>query len=149
LREVYNANLPLVTQYHAELAQDRVLFEKFKRLRASGEFDLLSPARKKIIENELRDFRLGGADLEAEQKTRFLAIQEELSTLSSRFNDNLLDATNRYALLIENIDELSGIPDDVRQAARALAEKDDARGWKFTLHAPSYIPVIQYADNRA
>lgn len=149
LREVYNANLPLVTQYHAELAQDQVLFEKFKRLCVSGEFDLLSPARKKIIENELRDFRLGGADLEAEQKTRFLAIQEELSTLSSRFNDNLLDATNRYALLIENIDELSGIPDDVRQAARALAEKDDVRGWKFTLHAPSYIPVMQYADNRA
>src|SRR5687768_6937199 len=149
LREIYNANLPLVTQYYAELAQDQVLFEKFKQLRASEDFNCLTTARKKIIENELRDFRLGGAELEPEQKARFLEVQEELSILSSRFNDNLLDATNSYSLLVENTDELSGIPDDVLQAARELAKKDGEIGWKFTLHAPSYIPVMQYADNRA
>ena len=82
LRETYNANLPLVTQYYAELAQDQALFEKFKQLRNSQEFESLSRARKKIIENELRDFRLGGAELPPEKKERFLQIQEELSALS-------------------------------------------------------------------
>ncbi len=149
LREAYNANLPLVTQYYAELGQDQILFEKFKRLRNSDEYAHLSRARKKIVENALRDFRLGGAELGATEKERFLQIQEELSALSSRFNDNLLDATNNFTLHIENADELAGVPDDVLQMARNIAEKEGASGWKFTLHAPSYIPVMQYADNRA
>ncbi|SEP25823.1 M3 family metallopeptidase [Nitrosovibrio sp. Nv6] len=148
LREAYNANLPLITQYYAELAQDQVLFGKFKQLRSSNEFENLSPARKKIIEDDLRDFRLGGAELSPEKKERFLHIQEELSALGSRFNDNLLDATNNFALQVENADEVSGIPDDVLQTAREAAEKDNVPGWKFTLHAPSYLPVMQYADNR-
>jgi oligopeptidase A len=149
LREAYNANLPLVTQYYAELGQDQILFEKFKQLRNSDEYEHLSRARKKIVENALRDFRLGGAELRAAEKERFLQIQEELSALSSRFNDNLLDATNNFTLHIGNADELAGIPDDVLQMARNIAEKEGASGWKFTLHAPSYIPVMQYADNRA
>ena len=149
LRETYNANLPLVTQYYAELAQDPVLFEKFKQLRNSREFESMSQARKKIIENDLRDFRLGGAELPPETKKRFLQIQEELSALGSRFNDNLLDSTNSFVLHVRSADELSGIPDDAVQAARELAEKDNAPGWKFTLHAPSYMPIMQYADNRA
>lgn len=149
LREIYNANLPLVTQYYAELAQDQALFEKFKQLRSNAEFENLSGARKKVIENELRDFRLGGAELSPQEKERFLQIQEELSALSSRFNDNLLDATNHFILHVEDTDELSGIPADVLQTAREIAEKDGAAGWKFTLHAPSYLPVMQYADNRA
>ncbi|MCX7184267.1 MAG: M3 family metallopeptidase [Nitrosospira sp.] len=149
LREVYNANLPLVTQYFAELAQDQVLFEKFKRLRNNPEFDNLSRARKKIIENELRDFRLGGAELSPEKKERFLRIQEELSALCARFSDNLLDATNSFALIIDNTAEVAGIPEDVLQTAREATEKDNTSGWKFTLHAPSYQPVMQYADSRA
>lgn len=148
LREIYNANLPLITQFYAELSQDLLLFEKFKQLRASVEFDHLTPARKKIIENELRDFRLGGAELPSDQKQRFLQIQEELSRLSSKFNDNLLDATNAYSLLIEDEKNLSGIPADVLQTARELAEEASKTGWKFTLHMPSYLPVLQYADSR-
>ncbi len=149
LREIYNANLPHVTQYSAELGQDQALFEKFKQFRNSEEFERLNRARKKIVENELRDFRLGGAELPPQEKERFLKIQEELSALSSRFNDNLLDATNSFMLHVENADELSGIPDDVLETARETAAKDGAPGWKFTLHAPSYLPVMQYADNRA
>jgi oligopeptidase A len=149
LRETYNANLPLVTQYYAELAQDPALYEKFKKLRNSQEFESLSKARKKIIENDLRDFRLGGAELPTEKKQRFLQIQEDLSALGSRFNDNVLDSTNNFVLHVQNPDELSGIPDDAVQAAREIAEKDNVPGWKFTLHAPSYLPIMQYADNRA
>jgi oligopeptidase A len=153
LREVYNATLPRITQYYAELGQNLALFVKFKALRNSAEFPGLSAARKKIIENELRDFRLGGAELPDAQKARYLEIQERLSELSSRFSDNLLDATNDYTLVIENKDELSGLPDDVLQAAQEAAQAASPQtaeksGWLFTLKAPSYMPVMQYADNR-
>jgi oligopeptidase A len=148
LREVYNATLPKITQYYAELGQNLALFVKFKALRNSPEFAGLSAARKKIIENELRDFRLGGAELPDAQKARYLEIQERLSELSSRFSDNLLDATNDYTLVIENKGELSGLPDDVLQAAQEAANEASKSGWLFTLKAPSYMPVMQYADNR-
>lgn len=148
LREIYNANLPLITQFYAELSQDLVLFEKFKQLRASAEFDHLTAARKKIIENELRDFRLGGAELPSDKKQRFMQIQEDLSKLSSEFNDNLLDATNAYALFVEDAETVAGIPDDVLQTAKEQAAADSKTGWKFTLHMPSYLPILQYADNR-
>lgn len=148
LREIYNENLPVITQFYAELSQDLLLFEKLKQLRASAEFDHLTPARKKIIENELRDFRLGGAELASDKKQRFLQIQEELSRLSSKFNDNLMDATNAYSLFIEDAKTVAGIPIDVLQTAKDLAAADSREGWKFTLHMPSYLPVMQYADNR-
>jgi oligopeptidase A len=146
LREAYNSTLPKMTQYYAELAQNLALFNKFKKLRSSAEFDALSVPRKKIIENELRDFRLGGAELSEDKKARYLQLQERQSELSSRFSDNLLDATNDFTLLIENINELSGLPEDVLQAARMAAE--EKAGWLFTLKAPSYLPVMQFADNR-
>ena len=149
LREVYNATLPKITQYYAELGQNLALFVKFKALRNSKEFAGLSPARKKIIENELRDFRLGGAELPDAQKARYLEIQERLSELSSRFSDNLLDATNDYMLVVESKDELGGLPDDVLQAAQEAAQAASKPGWLFTLKAPSYGPLMQYADNRA
>ena len=148
LREVYNATLPKITQYYAELGQNLALFNKFKSLRSSLEYAGLSIARKKIIENELRDFRLGGAELPDAQKARYLEIQERLAELSSRFSDNLLDATNNYTLLIENKEELSGLPDDVLQAAQEAAQAVGKTGWLFTLKAPSYMPIMQYADKR-
>ena len=149
LREVYNANLPKVTQYYAELGQNLELFNKVKAIRNGAEFAALSAARQKIIENELRDFRLGGAELPEDKKARFMAIQEELSTLCSKFSDNLLDATNAYTWLVEDETELSGIPADERQVAAEAAQDAGKIGWLFTLKAPSYGPLMQYADNRA
>ena len=153
LREAYNTTLPKITQYYAELGQNLALFDKYKALRNSAEFNSLSEARKKIIENELRDFRLGGAELADAQKARYLKIQERLAELSSRFSDNLLDASNDYTLLIADKNELSGLPDDVLQAAHEAAQEKygsaSKTGWMFTLKAPSYMPVMQYADNRA
>ena len=148
LRDAYNANLPKVTQYWTELGQNQQLFEKYKQLAASSAFASLSPARKKIVENALRDFRLGGAELPAAQKKRFADIQEELARSAAKFSENLLDATNAFSLIVEK-ERLAGIPDDVVQAAREAAEKEGKAGWKFTLHAPSYLPVLQYAEDRA
>jgi oligopeptidase A len=149
LREVYNANLPKMTQYYAELGQNLALFDKFKTLKNSYEFNKLNMSRQKIIENELRDFRLGGAELPDAQKARYLAIQERQAELSSRFSDNVLDATNDYALVIENQDELTGLPADALQTAQEAAVAAGKTGWLFTLKAPSYMPVMQFADNRA
>jgi oligopeptidase A len=149
LREVYNANLPKITQYYTEISQHKGLFDKFKRLRNSDEFARLTDAQRRIIENELRDFRLGGAELPSSDKARFVAIRERLSQLSSRFSDNLLDATNAFAHYVTDRDEVAGIPEDVLQSASEAAHADGREGWKFTLHAPSYLPVLQYGENRA
>ena len=149
LREAYNDNLPKLTAFYADLSQDERLYARFRALHASAEFATLNTAQRKIVENELRDFRLGGAELPDAQKARFKEIQEELSKLSAKFEENVLDTTNDYSLIIGNEDELKGIPADALQAAQEAASADDKSGWKFTLHFPSYMPVLQYAENRA
>ena len=149
LRAAYNENLPKVTEFWTALAQNPALFDKYKALQADTGYAGLPPARKRIVENALRDFRLGGAELPEDKKARFAQIQERQAELSTRFSENVLDATNDYALLVEDESELPGLPDDARQAARAAAEKAGEKGYRFTLHFPSYFPVLQYADNRA
>jgi oligopeptidase A len=148
LRAVYNENQPRVTEFWTMLGQNEALFAKYKALRASSEYDSLTPARKRIVENALRDFRLGGAELPEDKKGRFAEIQEQQAATSTRFSENVLDATNDYKLLVEDESELSGVPDDVKAAARASAEQDGKNGWQFTLHFPSYYPVLQFCDNR-
>ena len=147
-REAYNGMLPEVSRFFAELGQNLKLFAKYKAIRESPEYATLTLAQRKIIDNEIRDFRLSGAELPEDQKPRFQAISEELASLSAKFSENLLDATNAFAQFVTDEAELAGIPDDVRQAAREAAEKDGQAGWKFTLHMPSYLPVMQYAENR-
>jgi oligopeptidase A len=148
LREAYNENLPKITQYYAEMAQNLSLYDKYKRLKESVNFKSMSIIQRKVIENELRDFRLGGAELPETKKNRFLEIQEQLSKYSSQFEENLLDATNAFGLIVSDKKDLIGLPDDVLQTAAKLAEKENQIGWKVTLHAPSYVPVMQYAENR-
>jgi len=148
LREAYNENLPRITQYFGELAQDETLYRKYKMLRASDAYLYLTAAQKKVIDNELRDFRLGGAELAPAEKTRFKQIIEKLAGLSSKFNDNLLDATNAFELIVADKERLAGITGDVMEAAADAAKQAGKQGWKFTLHMPSYLPVLQYADDR-
>jgi oligopeptidase A len=149
LRAAYNENQPKVTEFWTALAQNEALFGKYKALRASSGFDSLAPARKRIIDNAIRDFRMGGAELPDDKKARFAEIQEEHAKVSTRFSENVLDATNDYKLTVENEADLAGLPDDVKQAAKALAEKEGKTGWMFSLHFPSYYPILQFADNRA
>ncbi len=149
LRAAYNANLPKVTQFWTELGQNRELFEKYRALAASAAYATLSPARQRMVQNALRDFRLGGAELAAEHKARFAAIQEEMAQLAARFSENVLDATNGFVLQVDDEARLAGIPSDVLAAAREAAQKDGKPGWKFTLHAPSYVPVLKYAEDRS
>ena len=148
LREAYNANQPGIVQYWTELGQNLALFEKYKALRASTEFASLKGQQQKIIDNEIRDFRLSGAELSAEKKQRYAQIMDELARLSTKFSENVLDATNAFSTTVEDLADVAGIPEDSLELAAEAAQKAGAKGWKFTLHAPSYMPVMQYADNR-
>ncbi|MCP5227446.1 M3 family metallopeptidase [Accumulibacter sp.] len=147
-RDAYNRMLPDVSRFYAEVGQNLKLFAGYQAIAASSEYAKLSPARQRIVDNEIRDFRLAGAALPDDLKPRFQAISEELSQLSARFSENLLDATNAFSELVTDEAELAGLPEDARQAAREAAEKEGKSGWKFTLHMPSYMPVMQYADSR-
>ena len=149
IREAYKANLPKVTRYYTDIAQNLDLYAKFKALRASEAFSRLPSARRKIVDNNLRDYRLGGAELPPEKKRRFADIQEELAALEAKFSENLLDATNAYAHYVAERSKLTGLPEDVLRSAEEAARKDGRKGWKLTLHAPSYGPVMQYAEDRA
>ncbi len=149
LRKVYNDNLPKITAYYTDLGQNEALFKQYKALKASAEFLGLNPAQQQIVKNELRDFRLGGAELVTEKKAQFKAICEKLSQLSAKFSDNVLDATNAFSHCVSDEKALKGLPADIMEAAQEAAKKEGLQGWKFTLHAPSYLPVMQYAEDRA
>ena len=149
LREAYNANLPKVTRFGAALGQNLALFAQYRALADAPEHAGYDASRRKVLEHALRDFRLGGAELEAADKARFAAIQEELSALSATFSQNVLDATDAFSLHVDDEARLAGLPADVVAAARAAAEKDGTPGWKLTLQMPCYLPVQAYADDRA
>ncbi|MEN4953650.1 M3 family metallopeptidase [Stenotrophomonas sp. TWI819] len=148
LREAYNANLPKVTRFGSALGQNLALYQQYRALAAAPEAAQYDPARRKVLENALRDFRLGGAELDDAGKARYSAIREELSALSATFSQNVLDATDAWSLHVEDRAELAGLPDDVIAAARAAAAKDGLPGWKLTLQMPCYIPVQTYAEDR-
>ena len=148
LRDAFHANLPKITAFYADLGQDTRLFGKYRALKASPAFAEIDAAKRRMIDNELRDFRLGGAELPDDKKARFKAIQEELADLAAQFDEHVLDSTNAWSLYVEDESELAGIPADVKVDARSAAEGESRSGWKLTLHMPCYLPVMQYADNR-
>ena len=149
LREAYNANLPKVTAFHTEFGQDTRLFARYRALAAQTASAGLDPAQRRLIDNALRDFRLSGAELPDDKKARFKATEEELASLTSRYEDNLLDATNAWAFYVDDAAVIAGIPVDVLDAARQAAADDGKTGWKFSLRMPCLQPVLQYADDRS
>jgi len=148
LRDAYNANLPKVTSFHTDLGQDERLYAKYRALAASPSFAALDPTRRRVIDNELRDFKLSGAELPDAKKARFKAIQEELATLTATFDDHVLDATNAYALYVDDAKRLAGLPEDVVAEAREAAQADGREGWKLTVRMPCFLPVMKYAHDR-
>lgn len=149
LRAAYGAMLPKVTAFFSSLGQNLDLYKKFKELSKSSNFSKLSSAQKKVIENSLRDFRLGGAELSDQNKSRFTQIQDEQAILTKAFSDHVLDATNNFVHLVTDKADLAGLPEDVVAAATDTAQQKNLEGWAFTLHFPSYYAVMQYSENRA
>ena len=148
LRSAYNDNLSRVVEFHARLGADEKLYAKYKAVFAAPSAAKLSTPRQRALSNSLRDFVLLGAELQGASKQRFAQLQEQLAKLSQSFSEHVLDATDAYAYYASE-SEMDGVPDDVKQAARGLAEAEGKEGYKITLHAPSYFPVIQYASDRS
>lgn len=149
LRKAYNDNLPKITRFGSALGQNLALFSQYRALAEGADLATLDAARAKTLDNALRDFRLGGAELPDEAKARFAAVREELASLSAKFSENVLDATDEWEFWIKDKQHLAGLPADVIAACRAAAKADDEPGWKFTLQMPCYLPVQTYADDRA
>jgi oligopeptidase A len=145
MREAYNACLPKLSEYSTELGQNLELFKAYEAVYEKS--DNLDDAQKKVLENALKDFRLSGIDLPDEKKKRFGEISQALSKLHSQFEENLLDATNDWFKVIDDADELAGLPESALGLARQNAEQRELDGWVLTLDFPSYYPVMTYADN--
>ncbi|KAB7624479.1 oligopeptidase A [Alkalilimnicola sp. S0819] len=149
LRAAYNACLPKLSDYGTELGQNRHLFEAYRQIRDSAQWAGLSDAQQASIEHALRDFRLAGVDLPEADKERYRAISQRLSELSSKYQENLLDATNAWHKHIEDAEALAGVPDSALGVMRQEAERRELPGYVITLDFPSFFPVMSYADSRA
>ncbi|MGE5453439.1 MAG: M3 family metallopeptidase [Acidobacteriota bacterium] len=147
LRAVFNENLPRMTEFYTRLGADERLYAKYKALAKSEQGITLSAPRKRALDNALRGFVLGGAELQGAAKERFAAIQEQQAALSQAFSEHVMDATDAFAHYATT-DELAGVPEDVQAATAAAAQAEGKDGHKLTLHMPCYLPVMQYATNR-
>jgi len=149
LRKAYNACLPKLSDYATEMGQNENLYQAYHVIRHNEtEYASLTPAQQKVIDNTLRDFHLSGFDLPPEQKQRFKEIQQRLSQLQTRFEENVLDATQAWTLHIMNETQLAGLPDSARAMGAQAAQQKQKDGWLFTLDFPSYYAVMTYADDR-
>ena len=148
LRAVYNECLPLLSEYGTELGQHEGLYRAYRQIMDGDEYQRLDTAQKKVIDNALRDFRLSGIELEQAARDRYKTIMQELSRLTSKYSDNVLDATNAWHRQVTDAALLAGLPESARALARQTAEQRGLDGWVFTLEFPSYYPVMTYADNR-
>ena len=145
-RKAYNQTLSKVTEYSSDLGQSYVLYKKYKTLLKKNRG--LNASRKKLIKNKITSFELSGVALPEKQKIKFKEIQSNLSKLSSSFDENILDSINSFKLVITDKNSLKGIPNDVINSALMRAKTKKSKGWLFTIDFPSYLPIMQYADNR-
>lgn len=144
LRAAYNSALPLVTEFWTRLGADERLYAKYKAI----DVESLNPEQRQAHKNAMRNFVLGGAELVGEQRTRFAEIQEQQAALSQKFSENALDATDAFSYYATEA-ELSGVPEDVQQAARSAAQAEGKEGYKLNLKMPCYLPVMQFAHSSA
>ena len=148
LRDAYNACLPKLSEYGTEMGQNVGLYEAYKAVKDSSDYDRLDTAQKKVIENALRDFHLSGVDLPNDKKDRFKEIRQQLSQLTTKFEENVLDATQGWTRQVEDEARLAGLPESAQAMAKQAAAQKELNGWLFTLDFPSYFAVMTYADDR-
>ena len=149
LRDAYQQGISLLTQYSSEMGQNMALFKQFKALKQSTEFSTLSLAQKKIIENNLLEFQLSGAELPETDQVRLTEINQRLSELSNQFSRNVLDSTQAWQKVITNKDELTGLPKSALDMAEQLAKDAGEQGWLLNLQIPSYLAIMQHADKQS
>ena len=148
LRAVHDECLPILSEFSTWAGQYKPYFEVLKKIESSDAFSLLSIPQQKAIKNSIRDFKLSGIDLnEADQKT-YAQIESKLSELTSRFSNNVLDATHGYTLHVTELEKLKGLPEGALKLAKNEAENRKLDGYVFTLEMPSYLPFLTYCENR-
>jgi len=146
LREAYQNSLEKLTAYRAALGQNKTIFQGYRNIQAHADFSGLDAAKRKVILNAVRDFRLSGVELEGKERARFKDIITDLATLSNKFEHNVMDATDGWVLVLDVPADLAGLPETVITLARKTAESAGHSGWQFTLQAPSYIPFMRYSE---
>ncbi|MCB9570048.1 MAG: M3 family metallopeptidase [Myxococcales bacterium] len=149
LRAAYNAVQPEVARFFSSIPLDDGLWRALRAFAETDEARGLTGARARLLGKTLDDFRRHGADLDPDGKTRLAALDVELAELTTRFAENVLDATNAWELVITDEARLAGLPPSARMAAREAAAARKIEGWRFTLQAPSVIPLLTYLDDRA
>jgi oligopeptidase A len=147
LRTAYNACLPLLSEWHTDLSQNEQLFKAYEHVR-QHEAAILDAAQLKLIDNALRDFRLGGVALPADKKARYKEVMEQLTKVQAKFSENVLDATNAWTLQTDDENRLKGLPTPIVARARSAAEAKQQSGWLFTLDAPNYMAVMMHGEDR-
>ena len=148
LRDAYNSMVPKLAEFWTELGQNAALFACYQAVKLVADEANYSTVRKKVLENNLREFRLAGAALSIDDKARFAHIQSRLAELTARFEQNVLDATDSFSLVLKDRDALDGVPSDVVEMLAATAQAEGLEGYKLTLHYPCYLPVMQHAHSR-
>ncbi len=139
---------PLLTRFSNDITLNERLFSRIKAVYESRENLNLTKEQKMLTEKKYRNFLLGGAGLKIDRKKRFREISEELSTLTLKFDENVLEETNAFELHITDINDLQGLPESAKEMAAMEASSRGKAGWIFTLHFPSYIPFMQYSEKR-
>lgn len=148
LRAVYNELMPEITIFFTEIGQDIELYNRFKIIKNSAEFDTLSPAQQTKLNHDLRDFVLSGAELPPEQQAELAQLQTEGAQLGAKFAQNIQDATDAFGIYFDDAAPLAGIPEDSIAMFAAATQSEGKTGYKIGLQIPHYLAVIQYADNR-
>jgi oligopeptidase A len=149
LREAYNNVQPRAAEFYSSIPLNAELWTAIKAFAETEEAKSLAGARKRFLEKTMADFRRHGADLDAEGKRKLQEIDIELTQLTTKFSQNVLDATNAYETVIKDESSLAGLPESAMAAAKQSAQAKGIDGWRFTLQAPSYIPVMTYLDDRS
>ena len=148
LRAVYNELMPEITIFFTEIGQDIELYNRFKIIKNSTEFNTLSQAQQTKLNHDLRDFVLSGAELPPEQQAELAQLQTEGAQLGAKFAQNVQDATDAFGIYFDDAAPLAGIPEDSIAMFAAAAQSEGKTGYKIGLQIPHYLAVIQYADNR-
>jgi len=148
LREAYNACLPLLSEHSTEMSQNYQLYQGYRTIADSPAYADMDTAQQKTIDDSLKHFRLGGVDLEGEDKQRYQQLQKDLSELQSSFENNLLDATQSWQKLISEAQQLQGLPEYAIAMVKQLAEQNNQSGYRLTLDMPCYISIITHAQCR-
>ncbi len=148
LRDAYDSCLEELSIYSTEMGQNAGLYEAIKSVLEKAKNKKLNATQIKILEDEVDGFKLSGVALPEKEKARYKEIKQKLSALTSKFEQNVLDATKAWSLHITDKNELAGLPDYAVSMAEAAAAQADKKGFMLNLQMPCYIAVMTYADNR-